>query len=240
MQMIQKKKTSSSNLRLPADATSASRTDGLGVIYDTERAADKLCGEINRRTSQEGERYRVDDDAGLSHDRVLKHTVGKFLRMKRNGMMTNRDVLVLGSAFPRELHPILISVATTRFDGDPQGRTRMFFLRRYSTELLHDIHEHINETVAPSEAELRRTSAARSVRTNCVSLSGGSSTSSSAASMSSTVGERRRTAGVVEGVGAGEALCGCAETNGLRVVDLSDDDDDDDGNESEYAFGAMN
>jgi len=54
--------------------------------------------------------------------------------------------------------------------------------------------------------------------------------------MSSTVGERRRTAGVVEDVGAGEALCGCAETNGLRVVDLSDDDDD--GNV--YAFGAMN
>jgi hypothetical protein len=88
------------------------------------------------------------------------------------------------------------------------------------------------------QKQLQRTSAARSVRTNWTSRCGGSSTSSSAASMSSIVGEWRRTAGVVEGVGAGEALCGCAETNGLRVMDLSDDDDD--GNESEYAFGAMN
>ena len=56
--------------------------------------------------------------------------------------------------------------------------------------------------------------------------------------MSSTVGEWRRTAGVVEGIGAGEALCGCAETKGLRVMDLSDEDDG--GNESEYVFGVMN
>ena len=74
-----KKKRSSSNLRLPADATSASRTDRLGVIHDTERAADKLCGEIDRGTSQEGERYHVDDDAGLSHDRVLEHTFGNIV-----------------------------------------------------------------------------------------------------------------------------------------------------------------
>ena len=52
--------------------------------------------------------------------------------------------------------------------------------------------------------------------------------------MSSTVGERRRTAGVVEGVGAGVALCGCAETKCLREVE------DDDGNESESAFGVTN
>jgi hypothetical protein len=56
----------------------------------------------------------------------------------------NHGVLVLGSAFSRELHLILISVAATRFDGDSQGRTRMFFLRRYSTELLHKTNASIS------------------------------------------------------------------------------------------------
>ena len=62
----------SSTLRLPADATSASRTNGLRIVYDTERAADKLGGEIDSGTSQEGDRDRVYDDTGLSHDRVFK------------------------------------------------------------------------------------------------------------------------------------------------------------------------
>jgi hypothetical protein len=56
--------------------------------------------------------------------------------------------------------------------------------------------------------------------------------------MSSSVGERRRIAGVVEGVGAGAALCGWAETNVLREMDLSDEEND--GIESGCAFGAMN
>lgn len=62
----------SSTLRLPADATSTSRTNSLRIIYDTERTADKLGGEIDRGTSQEGEGDRVYDDTGLSHDRVFK------------------------------------------------------------------------------------------------------------------------------------------------------------------------
>ena len=71
-------KKSWSGLRLPADATSASRTDGLGIIDDTKRAADKLGGEIDRGASQEFERYGVYNDAGLSHGGVLKYTSENF------------------------------------------------------------------------------------------------------------------------------------------------------------------
>jgi len=110
-------KKCSSGLRLPADATSASRTNGLGIIDDTKRATDKLGGEIDRGTPQELERYGVYNDAGLSHDGVLKY-------------------IVLRSVLPYELHLVLISMTSTRFDRDSQGRTRIFSLRRYSTELL--------------------------------------------------------------------------------------------------------
>jgi len=61
-------------LRFPTDAASTSRTNSLGIVYNTERAADELGGEIDRRTSQKSERDCVYDDTGLSHDRVLKLT----------------------------------------------------------------------------------------------------------------------------------------------------------------------
>jgi len=83
-------KKCSSGLRLPADATSASRTNGLGIIDDTKRATDKLGGEIDRGTPQELERYGVYNDAGLSHDGVLKYTsehfsVPEYTRKKDDG-----------------------------------------------------------------------------------------------------------------------------------------------------------
>jgi hypothetical protein len=68
-------KRGSSALRLPADATSASRTNGLRIMYDAERAADELRSEIDRGASQEGERHHVHEDLGLGHDRVLEHTL---------------------------------------------------------------------------------------------------------------------------------------------------------------------
>ena len=132
-------KKGSSILRLPADATSASRTDGLGIIDDTKRAADKLGGEIDRGASQELERYGVYNDAGLSHDGVLKYTSEHFSVPEYTGekrVMTDHGVLVLRSVLPHELHLILISMTSARFDRDSQGRTRMFPLRRYSTKLL--------------------------------------------------------------------------------------------------------
>ena len=61
-------------LRFPADTTSTPRSDGLGIVYNTERAANELCSEIDRRTSQEGERNCVYDDTGPSHDRMLELT----------------------------------------------------------------------------------------------------------------------------------------------------------------------
>jgi len=69
------KKIGSSALRLPADATSASRTDDLGIIDDTERAGDELGSEIDRGAAQELERYHVYDDMSLSPGRGLKHTL---------------------------------------------------------------------------------------------------------------------------------------------------------------------
>ena len=51
-------------------------------------------------------------------------------------MMTDDGVLVLRSVLPYELHLVLISMTSARFDRDSQGRTRMFSLRGYSTELL--------------------------------------------------------------------------------------------------------
>ena len=44
-----------------------------------ERAADELGDEIDRGAAQELERYRAYHDAGLSHGRVLKHTLRPFL-----------------------------------------------------------------------------------------------------------------------------------------------------------------
>jgi hypothetical protein len=61
-------------LRFPTDATSTSRANSLGVVHNTERAADELGGEIDRRSSQESERDCVYDDTGLRHGRVLELT----------------------------------------------------------------------------------------------------------------------------------------------------------------------
>jgi hypothetical protein len=77
-------KIGSSALLLPADGTSASRTDDLGLGGDTERDADELCREIDRgagRAAQQLERYYIydPDDTILSHSRVLKHTLRSFL-----------------------------------------------------------------------------------------------------------------------------------------------------------------
>lgn len=61
-------------LRFPTDATSTSRANSLGVVHNTERAADELRGEIDRRSLQESERDCVYDDTGLRHGRVLELT----------------------------------------------------------------------------------------------------------------------------------------------------------------------
>ena len=73
------RKNSSSALRLPADSTSASRTDGLGIIDDPERAADELGSEIDHGAAQGLERYYVYNDVSLSHGRGLKHTLAPLL-----------------------------------------------------------------------------------------------------------------------------------------------------------------
>jgi hypothetical protein len=61
-------------LRFPTDATSTSRANSLGIVHNTERAADELRGEIDRRTSQESKRYCVYDDTSLRHGRVFEFT----------------------------------------------------------------------------------------------------------------------------------------------------------------------
>jgi hypothetical protein len=79
-------------LRFPTDATSTSRTNSLGIVHNTERAADEFGSEIDRRTSQECERDRVYDDTGLRHGRVLELTlvISQLQGQKRpqNGIMT--------------------------------------------------------------------------------------------------------------------------------------------------------
>lgn len=60
--------------RFPTDATSTSRTNSLGIVHNTKRAADEFGGEIDRRTSQEGEGDCIYDDTSLRHGRVLKLT----------------------------------------------------------------------------------------------------------------------------------------------------------------------
>ena len=72
-------------LRFPADTTSTPRSNGLGIIYNTERAANELCSEIDRRTPQEGERNSVYDDTGPSHNRMLELTadVSQFWEAER-------------------------------------------------------------------------------------------------------------------------------------------------------------
>jgi len=102
----------SSGLRFPTDATSTSRTNSLGIVHNTERAADKLGGEIDRRSSQKSERDCVYDDTSLLHGRVLELTrvVSQFRKTEKTSEM-DHDVLVLKSALLCELHFILISMA---------------------------------------------------------------------------------------------------------------------------------
>jgi hypothetical protein len=111
-------------LRFPTDATSTSRTNSLGIIHNTERAADELGGEIDRRTTQESERDCVYDDTSLRHGRVLEFTwvVSQFRGTKKTAEM-DHNVLVLKSALLCKLHFILISMAAARLDGDSQGGT---------------------------------------------------------------------------------------------------------------------
>jgi hypothetical protein len=60
--------------RFPTDTTSTPRTNSLRIVHNTERAADELGSEIDRRTSQERERDCVYDDTSLRHGRVLELT----------------------------------------------------------------------------------------------------------------------------------------------------------------------
>ena len=93
----------------------------MGIIYNAERAANELGCEIDRRTPQEGERNCVYDDAGPSHDRMLKLTGGRFSVLGDKKTIVDHGVLVLESALLCKLHFILISMAAARFDGDSQG-----------------------------------------------------------------------------------------------------------------------
>jgi len=110
-------------LRFPTDATSTSRTNSLGIVHNTERAANELSGEIDRRSSQESERDCVYDDTSPRHGRVLELTwvVSQFRGTEKTAKMD--DVLVLKSALLCKLHFILISMAAARFDGDSQRGT---------------------------------------------------------------------------------------------------------------------
>ena len=114
-------KKNSLGLRFPADSTSTSGSNGLGIIYNAKRAANELGGEIDCRAPQKGERNCVYDDTGPSHDRMLKLTGGRFSVLGDRKTIMDHNVLILESALLCELHFILISMAAARFDGDSQS-----------------------------------------------------------------------------------------------------------------------
>jgi hypothetical protein len=105
-------------LQLPAHATSATRTFGLGIVVYPETAAYQFCREVDSGAIEKSKGYSINEDVCRLNCRVRKVAEGeREVQEDADSNMGGEYSLIVQRPTFCQLHLVLISVASTRFHG---------------------------------------------------------------------------------------------------------------------------